>query len=122
MTMNWTTKHSRGVSVLELRGYLGDRALTRFRGAIGWTLARHTGPLVIDLTYLLGCSASGDAALEEAARHATAAGRVLAVCGSCEEPAVGSWRDRQVAIPAYADLDAALNALSREQQDVRQRS
>jgi hypothetical protein len=67
-------------------------------------------------------SVSGEAALKEAAHRAPAAGRVLAICGSHGGTAVGSWRGRQVAIPAYADLDAALNALSREQQEALPRS
>lgn len=118
MAMNWTYQNSRGVSVLELRGYLGDSALARFSGAIGWALARHAGPVAIDLTCLQGCSASGQAALEEAAQRAAAAGHVLAVCGSHGDAALPSRRDRRVAIPAYADLDTALNALSPEQQEV----
>jgi anti-anti-sigma regulatory factor len=119
MTMNWTYQHGRGVSVLELRGYLGDSALARFRGAIGWALARHAGPVVIDLTFLQGCSASGAAALEEAAQRAAAAGHVLAVCGTHGGAAAfHSWRDRQVAIPAYVDLETAVTALSPKQQEV----
>lgn len=118
MAMNWTYQNSRGVIVLELRGYLGDSALARFSGAIGWALARHTGPVAIDLTYLQGCSASGQAALEEAAQRAGAAGRMLALCGSHDDAALPGRHDQRVAIPAYADLNTALNALSPEQQEV----
>lgn len=122
MTMNWAYQNSQGISVLELRGYLGDRALARFSGAIGWALGRHTDPVVIDLTRLQGCSASGEAALGEAAYRAAAAGRVLAICGSHGSAALRSWQDQEVAIPAYADLDAALKALGLGQQDVQARS
>ena len=118
MAMNWTHQNSRGVSVLRLRGYLGASALARFSGAVGWALARHTGPVVIDLTCLQGCSASGVAALGEAAQRAAAADRVLAVCGSHGSAALPSERDRPVAIPAYADLEAAVTALSPRQREV----
>lgn len=72
MAMNWIFENRQRVGVLELRGYMGDSALARFSGAIGWALARCAGPVVIDLTSLQGCSISGQAALEEAARRAAA--------------------------------------------------
>jgi anti-anti-sigma regulatory factor len=112
MAMNWLFKNRQGVGVLELRGYLGDSALARFSGAIGWALARCTGPVVIDLTQLQGWSASGQAALEEAAQRTEIHHRVLAICGSHDITAQQRWQDRQVAIPAYADLDTAVTALS----------
>jgi anti-anti-sigma regulatory factor len=114
MAMNWVFEKRQGVGVLELRGYLGDSALARFSGAIGWALARCVGPVVIDLTSLQGCSVSGQAALEEAAERAAARGRVLAVCGPHGIATRQGPHGRQAAIPVYADLNAAVTALSAE--------
>jgi anti-anti-sigma regulatory factor len=109
--MNWAYQNSCGVNVLKLHGYLGDSALARFSGAVEWMLGTRTGPVVIDLTNLQGCSASGAAALEEAGQRAIAVGRVLAVCG-CHGSAVPSGRGGQVPIRRYPDIETALDTLS----------
>ena len=36
--MNWTYLARRGVGIIELHGFLGDRVLARFSGAVGWAL------------------------------------------------------------------------------------
>lgn len=112
MPMNWCFESRQGVGIIELRGYLGDSALARFNGAVGWALARCTGPVVIDLTHLQGCSASGEAALQEAAQRAAARRRVLAICGCPSAAARLSSDGQPVTIPAYADLGTAVTALS----------
>lgn len=50
MTIQWQYETLPSVGVLSLSGYLGSQATTRFTGAIGWALARGTGPVVLDLT------------------------------------------------------------------------
>ena len=112
--MNWIFEQRQGVGVLELRGYMGESALAQLSGAIGWALARCAGPVVIDLTSLRGCSISGQGALEEAAERAAARGRVLAICGPQGIATRQASHGRQAAIPVFADLDAAVTALSDE--------
>ena len=118
MAMNWIYQSMRGVGVIELRGYIGDSALARFSGAIGWTLERCAGPVVIDLTWLQGCSASGEAVFEEAAERAAAAGRILAVCSPHGIDTRRPWHDQQVTIPVYADLHTAVAAVSSRQREI----
>jgi hypothetical protein len=112
--MNWTYQARRGVGIIELHGFLGDRVLARFSGAVGWALARSTGPVVIDLTCLQGCSATGEAAIEEAAGRAESAGRILAVCFPHGNDTLHPWHRERAAMPVYADLNTAITALSPE--------
>lgn len=122
MAMNWIYRNRQGVGVLGLRGYLGNSSLADFTGAVGWVLARRTGPVVVDLTGLQGCSASGHAALGgEAAERAAAAGRVFAVCGPHGIDAQRTWQGQRAAIPVYADLGAAVAALRPRQREIRLR-
>lgn len=59
MTIEWHCTTHRDLGILSLSGYLGTEAVTRFAGAIGWVLARGTGPVVLDLTALRGWSPGG---------------------------------------------------------------
>jgi hypothetical protein len=112
--MNWTYQARRGVGIIELHGFLGDRELARFGGAVGWALARGTGPVVVDLTCMQGCSASGEAALEEAAGRVRSAGRTLAVCFPHGNDTLHPWQRERAAMPVYTDLDTAIAAVSPE--------
>lgn len=56
MTIEWRYTTRQDLGVLSLAGYLGADATDRFTGAIGWALARGTGPVILDLTGLLGWS------------------------------------------------------------------
>ncbi|MFF5014233.1 hypothetical protein [Streptomyces sp. NPDC001165] len=59
------------------RSYLGPEAVRRFGGAVGWVVARGTGPVVLDLTELRSRSAEGQLAITEAARRLADADRSL---------------------------------------------
>ncbi|MGG8406963.1 anti-sigma factor antagonist, partial [Streptomyces sp. 12297] len=65
MTIEWRYTTQQGLGVLSLAGYLGPDATARFTGAVGWALARGTGPVVLDLTELRGWSAGGRTAVAE---------------------------------------------------------
>jgi anti-anti-sigma regulatory factor len=112
--MDWTYQARRGVGIIELHGFLGDSVLARFSGAVGWALARGAGPVVVDLTRLQGCSATGKAALEGAAGRAGAAGRKFAVCCPHGNDTLNARHREQAAMPVYANLDTAVAALSPE--------
>jgi hypothetical protein len=112
--MNWTYQARRGVGIIELHGFLGDRVLARFSGAVVWALARGDGPVVVDLTCLQGCSATGKDALEEAAGHVGSAGRILAICCPHGNDTLHPGHRDQAAMPVYADLNTAIAALSPE--------
>jgi hypothetical protein len=112
--MDWTYQARRGVGIIELHGFLGDMELARFGGAVGWALAQGTGPVVVDLTSMQGCSASGEAALEEAAGRVGSAGRTLAVCFPHGTDTLHLWQRERAAMPVYTDLNTAIAALSPE--------
>lgn len=109
MTIEWryTAQHEYGV--LSLAGYLGADAVARFTGAIGWVLARGTGPVILDLTELRGWSAGGQLAVAQAARQLAGAGRHLELAAI---PADGSIvpSGTHPPIPVHCDLAAALAA------------
>lgn len=67
MTIEWHYAIHEEFGVLSVAGFLGADAVERFTGAVGWALARGTGPLIVDLTELLGWSVSGQLALSQAA-------------------------------------------------------
>lgn len=109
MTIEWryTTHHH--IGVLSLAGHLGPDAVDRFDGAIGWVLARGTGPVILDLTGLRGWSTGGRLAVARAARQLGDEGRCLELAAI---PA-GSSPDPDGAhppIPVHSDLRSALAA------------
>lgn len=57
MTIEWRYTTHQDLGVLSLAGFLGADAVARFTGAVGWALARGTGPVILDLTELRGWSA-----------------------------------------------------------------
>ncbi|MET9079372.1 hypothetical protein ABZX95_46435 [Streptomyces sp. NPDC004232] len=59
----------------------GPDAVRRFSGAIGWVVARGSGPVVLDLGELRGRSAEGRLAITEAARRLAGSGRGLEPAG-----------------------------------------
>ncbi|MFF4040817.1 hypothetical protein [Streptomyces sp. NPDC001816] len=69
------------------RSDLGPEAVRRFGGAVGWVVARGTGPVVLDLTELRSWSAEGQLAITKAARRLADAGRSLELAAI---PAEGS--------------------------------
>ena len=113
MTIDWRYTIEQDLGILSVAGYLGPEAVRRFDGAIGWVVARGTGPVVLDLTELRNWSAEGQLAITEAARLLAAAGRDLELAAI---PADGSLVPAGDCphIPVHCDLAAALAAHGRE--------
>ncbi|GAA2932492.1 STAS domain-containing protein [Streptomyces argenteolus] len=109
MTIEWSYTTRPGLGVLSLAGYLGPEAVGRFTGAIGWALARGTGPVILDLTGLRGWSAGGQTAVAQAARRLADEGRRLELAAI---PPDGSLVPDAAhpPIPVHCDLTAALAA------------
>ncbi|MCB5164208.1 STAS domain-containing protein [Streptomyces bambusae] len=107
MTIEWRYTTQQGLGVLSLAGYLGPDATGRFTGAVGWALARGTGPVVLDLTELRGWSAGGRTAVAEAARRLAAGGRALELAAVPAEGALAPDGSHPP-IPVHRDLESAL--------------
>ncbi|MBW5481075.1 STAS domain-containing protein [Streptomyces bambusae] len=109
MTIEWQYAAHEDLGVLSLAGYLGAESTGRFTGAVGWALARGNGPVILDLTRLLGWSAGGQMAVAQAARELAEHGRSLELAAI---PADGSLVPDAACphIPVHADLPAALAA------------
>ncbi|MEK2478824.1 MULTISPECIES: STAS domain-containing protein [Streptomyces] len=109
MTIEWHYTVEENLGVLSVAGYLGPEAAHRFTGAVGWVLARGTGPVIVDLSELRSWSSEGQLALADAARRLTAAGRPLELAAI---PADGSLVPPGDCppIPVHADLTAARTA------------
>ncbi|MFF9344539.1 MULTISPECIES: anti-sigma factor antagonist [unclassified Streptomyces] len=113
MTIEWRYTIHPGLGVLSLAGFLGQEAVGRFQGAVGWALARGTGPVVLDLTGLRGWSDGGRLAVSEAALRLAAEGRGLELAAVPEggTPAAGAgFGDGKVVVAVHGDLAAALAA------------
>lgn len=109
MTIDWRYTVEDTLGILSVAGYLGPDAVRRFSGAVGWALARGTGPVIVDLTELRSWSAEGQLAITEGARRLAEAGRSLELVGI---PADGSLVPAGDCppIPVHADLATALAA------------
>ncbi|MET9882123.1 STAS domain-containing protein [Streptomyces sp. NPDC006430] len=109
MTIEWRYTTHEGLGVLSLAGYLGADATARFTGAVGWALARGTGPVVLDLTELLGWSAGGQLAVAQAARRLAANGRTLELAAIPADGSLVPAADGPAVI-VHCDLHSALAA------------
>ncbi|MFI8105980.1 anti-sigma factor antagonist [Streptomyces sp. NPDC086023] len=109
MTIEWQYTAHEHLGVLSLAGYLGAEAADRFTGAVGWARARGEGPVILDLTRLLGWSAGGQLAVAQAARLLAENGRSLELAAI---PADGSLVPDATCppVPVHADLPGALAA------------
>lgn len=109
MTIEWRYRIEQDLGILSVAGHLGPNAAHRFSGAIGWVLARGTGPVVVDLTELRSWSTEGQLAIVQAARQLADCGRSLELASI---PADGSLvpSGEGPAIPVHCDLSAALTA------------
>ncbi|WP_326655002.1 STAS domain-containing protein [Streptomyces sp. NBC_01750] len=107
MTIEWRYTTHQDLGVLSLTGFLGADAVARFTGAVGWALARGTGPVILDLTGLRGWSAGGQLAVAQAARQLADEGRRLELAAI---PADGSLvpDGSHPPIPVHGDLATAL--------------
>ncbi|WP_406010382.1 STAS domain-containing protein [Streptomyces sp. NBC_00637] len=109
MTIDWRYTVEENLGVLSVAGYLGPDGVHRFTGAVGWALARGTGPLIVDLTDLRGWSAEGQRAITEAARRLAAGGRSLELAAIPPDGSLVPEGDSPP-VPVHADLTAALAA------------
>ncbi|GGT24512.1 hypothetical protein GCM10010271_29890 [Streptomyces kurssanovii] len=109
MTIEWHYTAQEHLGVLSLAGFLGADAANRFTGAVGWALARGTGPVILDLTELRGWSVGGRLAVARAARQLAAGGRSLELAAV---PADGLLvpDGGHPPIPVHSDLATALAA------------
>ncbi|WP_327371725.1 STAS domain-containing protein [Streptomyces sp. NBC_01217] len=109
MTIEWRYSAHQHLGIFSLSGYLGAEAVPRFHGAVGWVLARGTGPVVLDLAELRGWSVGGQLAVSQAARRLADAGRQLELASI---PADGSLVPDAAhpPVPVHCDLAAALAA------------
>lgn len=109
MTIEWDYTIHPDLGILSLSGHLGPEAVARFSGAIGWVLARGTGPVILDLTELRGWSVGGQTAAAQAARQLAQEGRSLELAAI---PADGSLvpDSTHPPIPVHCDLPSALAA------------
>lgn len=112
MTIEWRYTVEDDFGVLSVAGFLGPAAVRRFDGAVGWVVARGTGPVILDLTELRGWSTEGQLAITETARRLAGMGRSLELAaipadGSLVPP--GDCPD----IPVHGDLATALSVHAR---------
>ncbi|MER5962166.1 anti-sigma factor antagonist [Streptomyces sp. NPDC002057] len=109
MTIEWRYTVQQDLGVLSLAGFLGADALGRFTGAVGWAVARGTGPVVLDLTRLRGWSVGGQLAVAEAALRLRAEGRALELAAIPADGSLVPAGDGH-SVPIHRDLAAALAA------------
>ncbi|MFE6776540.1 STAS domain-containing protein [Streptomyces sp. NPDC057702] len=109
MTIEWRYRAERDLGLLSVAGYLGPHATHRFTGAVGWALARGTGPIVLDLTELRGWSTEGQRAVLAAARQLAADGRTLELAAIPPDGTLTPEGDCPT-IPVHTDLATALAA------------
>ncbi|MFE7313565.1 STAS domain-containing protein [Streptomyces sp. NPDC057555] len=116
MTIEWRYTIEENLGILSVAGFLGPDAAPRFTGAVGWVLARGTGPVIVDLSELRSWSGEGQLAIANAARQLTAAGRSLELAAI---PADGSLvpPGDHPPIPVHADLATARAAHSAPHHD-----
>ncbi|WP_345482577.1 STAS domain-containing protein [Actinopolymorpha pittospori] len=111
MTLQWHNEKQRGITILHLTGYLGESAIDRFAGAVGWVLAHGTGPIVLDLADLHGWSDEGQAAVVDAATRLASHERILVICGLHRVPEPKAPGNFGPPITVYPDVGAALTDL-----------
>lgn len=110
MTIQWHYQSRPDCGILSLSGYLGSQATTRFTGAIGWALARGTGPVIVDISGLEGWSEPGRDAVVLAARRLAAHDRALELAGLPHDHIALNPRPDDPNIRQHPDLGAALSA------------
>ncbi|TQK49933.1 hypothetical protein FBY35_0224 [Streptomyces sp. SLBN-118] len=119
MTIEWRYTNRERLGILSLAGFLGADAVDRFTGAVGWALARGTGPVILDLTELRGWSAGGQLAVAQAAQRLADEGRRLELAAIPSDgslvpdgthPPVPHHCDLATALAAHQDHDATEEA------------
>ncbi|MEZ0066362.1 hypothetical protein ABIA32_002372 [Streptacidiphilus sp. MAP12-20] len=107
MTIQWHLTTRPTADVLQISGFLGDDAVSRFTGAIGWAVARGDGPLLLDLTHLKGWSTAGRDAVAQAALQLERESRTLELVAA---PGDAVLLTTDAPVTLHQDLDAALAA------------
>lgn len=116
MTIDWRYTVEENLGVLSVAGYLGPDAVRRFTGAIGWAVARGTGPVIVDLAELRSWSAEGQLAIIDAAWRLAETGRGLELAAIPADGSLVPTADGPP-IPVHADLATALAAHQAEQRE-----
>ncbi|MEY9839756.1 anti-sigma factor antagonist [Streptacidiphilus sp. EB103A] len=109
MTIQWHFQDGPSVGVLAVSGYLGAESVPRFAGAVGWALARGTGPLIVDLKALLGWSPQGQAAVAAAVLRLAVQQRTLELAALPTGEGSALIPELQ-GLPVHPDLESALAA------------
>ena len=109
MTIDWRYTFEQDLGILSVAGYLGPDAVRRFAGAVGWVLARGTGPVIVDLTELRGWSIEGQQAITDAASRLADGGRSLELAAIPADGSLVPGGDVPL-IAVHCDLPAALAA------------
>jgi hypothetical protein len=105
--MNWNLDEVQGASVLSLSGYVRAPKFPRLVAALGWVSARGSGPLVLDLRFLRGCSPRGRSALAAACRGWVSEGRPVVMCSAASSAFVLDGEEVHEAC-RVTDLDEAV--------------
>ncbi|MFC1418143.1 STAS domain-containing protein [Streptacidiphilus cavernicola] len=111
MTIQWHYENRpQQAGVLSLSGFLGADSTARFAGAVGWTLARGDGPLILDLSGLQGWSPQGRDTVVAAAGRLAEHGRSLELAGLPADEVALEQRTGDPVIRCHQDLESALAA------------
>lgn len=107
-SLQWTSSVQGGTTVVELAGYLNDAAIEQFDGAVGWTLAAGSGPVVLDLGELQGWSRQGEHAVVKAASRVIGQGRSFVLCRSAH---LGTRTAPWIDVEVFTTLAEAMASL-----------
>lgn len=80
--LHWQLRHVQGTEVVELAGYVGAAARAQLVGAIEWTMATTTAPIVIDLNHLLSWSVNGEQVITDVVARVRQQGRSVVLCSA----------------------------------------
>jgi len=109
VTIQWHFQNRPGAGVLQVSGYLAADCAPRFAGAVGWALARGTGPLIVDLKALSGWSPEGQSAISAAVLRLAEQQRPLELAAIPVGEEYGLIADL-CDVPVHPDLATALAA------------
>jgi anti-anti-sigma regulatory factor len=122
-TFQWQYTARDDLGILALAGQLDATTADRFTGAVSWTLAHGTGPLILDLHALHAWSPEGQAAIVKAARCLAERNRPLELAAIPADGTAAVIYNGTPFIPVHPDLATALaaqGATCREPADGRQ--
>jgi hypothetical protein len=108
MTLQWQYTAADGWGVLSLAGRLEGADASRVAGAVGWVVARGSGPLIVDLLGLESWSVEGQAVIVAAARRLAEHGRTLELAAIPASGTAAVIYNAAVPIAVHVDLAAAM--------------